>query len=148
MMHRSRLACLLTAPLAVLVVCAAGARADDRPKNDEFDRLSRRLERQAKELREDVLVPFRGAPQARELGEQLHDIERLAERIHDDAERGEGRGRRVREQIERLEDKFRNVDRLVDDLGRTPNIDRRAYDRVRDDLREMREIIHRMRREL
>jgi hypothetical protein len=143
-MKRPHLVGLLSALLALLAV--SFSRADERPK-DEFDRLSRRLERQARELRQDVLVAFRAAPQYGDLDRRLQEVERLAVRIHEMAERDE-RSRRVREVLERLEDEFRNVDRFVDDLGRNPNLDRRAYDRVRDDLREMRELIHRMRREL
>jgi hypothetical protein len=120
--------------------------AQERPR-DEYDRLTLRLERQARELREDVLVPFRNTELHPRMVERVQEIERLATVIHRMVER-EGRTERVREVLERLDEQFRHLDRHVDDLGRLREIDRRAYNRLRDDLRDMRETLHRLRREL
>jgi hypothetical protein len=135
--------------LALVVVLPALAAGRDEPgrRGDELDRLARRLERQAHEVRNELLTPFRVATQHRLLEERMQEIERQATRIHQMTERGE-RSRQVRELLEKIDDEFRTVDRAIEELGRERELDRRAYNRVRDDLRDMRETMHRMRREL
>jgi hypothetical protein len=145
-MRQLHLTAILAAVLAALAVSAETSRADDK-RGDEFDRLARRLEQQARELRVELLLPFRKFPQHRALEERLQDVERQAARIHQAAERDE-RNRRVREALEKLDDELRGLDRLVDELGREKEIDRRLYNRVRDDMREIHDTMHRMRREL
>jgi hypothetical protein len=148
-MNRLGLFRVLAAALAALIVSGVGRADERRPEDrrDEFDRLAQRLERQARELRTDLLGAFNRAPQHRQIEERLRTIEEQAARIHQAKERDE-RGRRVREALDRLDDEVRTLDRLIDDLGREREIDRRGFNRVRDDVREMRDTISRMRREL
>jgi chromosome segregation ATPase len=137
---------LVCTALAVVPLAANVARADQ--PGDEFDRLSRRLEREAKELREEVLVIFRDRPHYGDLVSSVQEIERLAESIHEMKERGEARPRRVREALEKLDDLVRQVEHHLDELGRAKDIDRRAYERARDDLSDMSRVLYRLRKEL
>jgi hypothetical protein len=143
-MHRVTLLAALACAALALPLAAGAARAEGK---DEFDRLARRLERDAREMREDVLVPFREREPYRELVRRTQEIERLAETIHEMKERGD-RPRRVREVLDKIDEELRQLDRQVDDLGRVRDIDRRAYDRVHDDLNDIRRLLYRMRREL
>jgi hypothetical protein len=144
-MQRLTWFCVLAGVALALPLASSSARAED--KRDEFDRLARRLERDARELREEVLMPFREREHYRELAGQIEEIERLAARIHEAKERDE-RPRRVREILEKLDDAVRKVDREMDELGRNREFDRRAFERAHDEVSDMRRILYRMRKEL
>jgi hypothetical protein len=144
-MHRVTLLAALACAALALPLAAGAARAEG--KGDELDRLARRLERDAREMREEVLAPFREREPYRELVRRTQEIEHQAEAIHEMKERGD-RPRRVREVLEKIDEELRQLDRQLDELGRARDLDRRAYDRVHDDLNDIRRLLYRMRREL
>jgi hypothetical protein len=139
-MHRLILLCALALPTAV-------AADPPRPAGDEVERLARRLERDTREMREEVIVAFRGKEPFKDLEAHTREIERLAGAIREATEHRE-RQRFVRESLEKIDEHVRQVDREVNAIGRIRDIDRRAYDRVRDELSDMTRTLYRLRREL
>ena len=145
-MHRQTLSLTLVTAVAAFALSAVSAVAAPLA-GDEWDRLARRLERDARELREEVLVQFRERPGHKELEGHVREIERLAELIHSTKER-EGRSRHVREILDKIDEEVRQIDRQVQELGRFKDINRKSYDHVRDELADMGRILYRMRKEL
>src|SRR4051794_11361028 len=82
-MYRLALLCVFTlAPAAVAQDRQKGGRQED-----QIDRLARRLERDARELREEVISHFRKRPGFKDMEGHAREIERLAARIHKLADR-------------------------------------------------------------
>jgi hypothetical protein len=141
-MYRLSVLCVLA------IVPLAAAEDRERPRSaDEVERLSRRLERDARELREEVLHDFRSKGPHRELETHLRSLEKLAERIRETVERKD-RSRHIREVLDKADDEVRHIDRAVLELGRSADLNRRAYDRVRDEMTDIHRILYRLRREL
>jgi len=138
-----RLAVLCTLAVTPLAL----AQGPEKPRIDQMDRLARRLERDARELREEGLTHFRGRPAFRELEKHSREIEKLAAQIHKMTDR-DARPRRIREALDRIDEEVRHLDRHVQELGRAKEIDRRAYDHVREELNDIGRTLYRMRREL
>jgi len=131
----------------VLVPLVAAQDRKDRKPRDEIERLSARLERDARELHEEVISHFRGREKHRELEKHLQAIEKLAARVREVTDRKE-RPRHVREMLGKIDEEMRHVDRAVLELGREKELDRKAYDRVRDELSDLRRILYRLRKEI
>jgi hypothetical protein len=140
MIRLTVLCILVAAPLAL-------AQPGEKPKGDEVDRLARRLERDARELREEVLSHFRGNEYHRDLEDRLRTVEKLAGRLYDPKER-RARANHVREILDKIDEEVRVIDRSVLEMGKAKKIDRRNYDRVRDELNDLHRILYRIRREV
>src|SRR5438132_1392690 len=119
---------------AVIVVPLVAGPAQ--AQRDDLDRLARRLEREVRELREEVIVHFKGRPGFREMEEHTREIERQANRITKLTDR-DARRRILREALDRMEDEVRHVNRHILELGRGSGIDRRAYDHLRDEFTDV-----------
>jgi hypothetical protein len=141
----------LTVFCMLVVIPLAVAEGRDPPRGalpgDEVDRLARRLERDSRELREEVLVVFRERGPHREMETHVKEIERLAAQIREGADRRE-RNRHVREVLDKIDEEVRQIDARMRELSRARDLDRRAFDRVRDELSDIGRILYRLRREL
>jgi hypothetical protein len=139
------------AVFCILVVMPLVAEGREPPRGavhgDDVDRLARRLERDTRELREEVLVVFRDRGSHREMETHLKEIERLAVRIREGADRRE-RDRYVREMLDKVDEEVRQIESHLRELSRARDLDRRAFDRVRDELADIGRILYRLRREL
>jgi hypothetical protein len=139
-MTMKRLAVFLT-----LAAAALPAGADDKHA-DEIDRLARRLERDARELREDVLGRFRKHDSHGDLTKHARELERLAAFIPKLA--GRDRHREVREVMGKIDEEVRHIDRYIREMARDKGIDRKAYDHLRDEMTDIGRTLYRIRREL
>jgi len=135
-----------------VLVSASLAVAQDRDKSKSFsnvqiDRLSRRLERDARELREEVITHFRRYRELKDLDGHAREIERLAGRIHKLAE-GDARPRQIREALDAIDEEVRHLDRHVREMAREKEIDRAAYNHFRDEVSDISRTLYRIRSEL
>jgi len=88
-------------------------------------------------------------PQARlrqGLEKRSREIERLAGRIHklDD----KARPKQIRENLDLIDEEVRHIDRELREMARDKEIDRRAFDHLRDDVGNVGRTLYRIRREL
>jgi hypothetical protein len=142
MMRLAVVCTLVLVPLAL----AQEPRRDDR---DEVARLARRLEQHVRELREEVIHVFRMREEHRGLERHLREVERLSESLHKATERtGEGRSRWAREVLDKIDVEMREIDLRMGELGRVRDIDRKAFDRARDEMADINRILYRIRREI
>jgi hypothetical protein len=140
-----------TALLGVVLVVSAAA-ADDRDKDkfrkgDDIDRLARKLERDAHDMHEEVLVHFRKSPGYKDLSKHAREIERLAGRIHKLTDE-KARPRQVREALNDIDEEMRHFERHVRELAREKELNRKAYDHLRDEITDLSRTMYRLRREL
>lgn len=144
MMYRLALACaLLAAPAAV-----AQDRDKDRSRQgDQIDRLARRLERDARELREEVISHFRKHGAFKDLEKHAKEIERQAGRVHKLTD-VKARPRQVREALDNIDEEVRHLDRHIREMARDKTIDRKAYDHLRDEITDVGKTLYRIRKEL
>lgn len=135
--------------LAVLCVLAVTplAAAQNKPHWDQLDRLARRIEREARDLREEVLIHFKGKPGCRDMEGHVRDIEREANRITKLTDR-DARPRLIRESLDKIDEEVRQMNRHIIDLGLVGGIDRKAFDHLRDEFTDISRLLYRMRREL
>src|SRR4051812_14186712 len=100
--------------LGVLLAASMAAAQDkDRPRRgDDIDRLSRKLERDAHDLHEEVIVHFRKSPAFKDLNKHAREIERLAGRIHKLTDE-KARPRQVREALNEIDEEIRHLDRHI-----------------------------------
>lgn len=144
-MYRMALCCALLAGVA-----SADERDRDRGKGgppDSVDRLARRLERDARELREEVITHFRRSPLFKDMERHSREVERQAGLVAKLADR-DARPRMIREILGKIDDEVRDLDRHVRELARERGIDRKAYDHLRDELTDIGRTLYRIRREL
>lgn len=142
-MYRLALFCtLVVAPLVV-----AEDRDKEPPHGDHLDRMARRLERESRELREEVLVHFKGKVGFRDMEGHTREIERQAGRVAKLTDR-DARPRMVREALDKIDEEVRDLTRHTLALGRVGGIDRKAYDHLRDELNDITRVLYWMRREL
>ncbi len=136
--------------LFVLLAAIAPGVADARDKgkdDDQIDRLARRLERDARELREEVLAHFGKHRFHGDLVKHAREIERLASTIHKLAER-DARPRFIRAVLEKIDEEVRHLDRHIREMAADKAINRKAYDHLRDELTDIGRTLYRIRREL
>jgi hypothetical protein len=139
----------MTLLCAIVAAGAVGAQGRDKGarKADDIDRLSIRLERDARELREEVIAHFRKSPVYKDMERHAREIEGQAARIHKLAY-DNARPRLVREAIGKIDEEVREMDRHVLVLAREKAIDRKAFDHLRDEIADIGRILYRMRRDL
>jgi hypothetical protein len=138
----------MTLFFALVAAGAVGAQGRDKGrKADDIDRLSVRLERDARELREEVIAHFRRSPVYKDLERHARAIEGHAARVHKLAH-DNARPRLVREALGKIDGEVREMDRHVLVLAREKAIDRRAFDHLRDEMADIGRILYRIRRDL
>jgi len=135
------------AVICALIVAPLVAGQGKGGSGDQIDRLARRLEREARELREEVIAHFKGRPGFRDMEGHAREIERLANRITKLADR-DARPRMIRENLDKIDEEVRQLNRHILDLARVKGIDRRAYDHLRDEFTDIGRLLYRMRRDL
>jgi hypothetical protein len=111
------------------------------PSFQHIDRLARQLERQARDLHEEVDNHFRPSPQYRHLHDDVEELEELADHIHDVLHRGAS-VTHLRADARKLDRLFHHVEDLVRDMGRSRTIDRRAYAHLRESLSRLEDTVH------
>jgi len=138
----------------ICVLLASPALSQDRDRDrdrgrqgDEIDRLARRLERDSRELREEVLSHFRNHGSYKELEKHAREIERQAGRVHKLTD-VKARPKQVREGLDNIDEEVRHIDRHLREMARDKEIDRRAYDRLRDEVTDIGRTLYRLRKEL
>lgn len=135
----------LLAAGAVLVLFTGSASAG--PRFDHIDKLASQLERQARDLHKEVDAHFRRTPQYRHLHEDVTEMARLAQHIHEVAH-DEGDVRHLRADVKKLDRLFHHVEEVVDDLAHSRGADRRAVRHIRGALKEMGRTLHHLREDL
>jgi chemotaxis protein histidine kinase CheA len=123
---------------------ASPARADD---FTHIHRLARFVDRQARELDEEVEANFRNTPQYRHLHRDTEEIEELAEHIHQLIDRGASI-QHIRRDVQRLDRLVDHVEDLVRELGAFRQIDRTAFFRLSRSAEQLERTIHRLREAL
>jgi chromosome segregation ATPase len=131
---------LVCAPLVTPTAAAQG-------KGDAIERLSRRLERDARELREEVITHFRKSRAFKDLERHTREIERQAAVIHKLTD-VKARPRQVREALDKIDEEVRHLDVHIREMARDKAIDGRAFDHLRDELTDINRTLSRLRREL
>lgn len=111
------------------------------PSFQHIDRLARQLERQARDLHDEVDAHFRPTPQYRHLHNDVEELEQLADHIHDVIHRGASVNH-LRADARKLDRLFHHVEDLVQDMGRSRTIDRRAYFHLRQSLSRLEDTVH------
>ncbi len=102
-------------------------------RHETIDRLSRRLERDARILNRETDTHFRRTPSYRVFESQVDEIVRLSDHIHDVAHRG-GRLHHLRDDVARLNSLFRSSARLFDSMAEGCRLDRETVIHIRVSL--------------
>jgi hypothetical protein len=110
--------------------------------------LARQLERDARFMLSETHAHFRGAPSYRQFDAQVHEIERLADHIHELVDR-RASFFHVRNDVDRLDRLYHSTERLFDAMVSWRRLDpqtavhvRRALNRVERDVHALRELMN------
>lgn len=136
---------LLAVPAALVALCSAGTANAQSYRH--IDRLALQLERQAREVHDEVHAHFRPTPAYRHLDRDVAEMERLARHVHEIAHRG-GSVRHLRADVERLDRLFHHVEQVVRGMAAFRAIDRVALAHLRRDLDRMEVTLHHLRDDL
>ena len=113
----------------------------------QVDLLALRLARDAKGFLAEVHANFRRTPQYRHLDHDAHEMEELADHIHEVAVR-RGSVAHLRADLRKLDRLYHHVEQLVAQMARCRGLDYRAYRHLRYTLSLMGHSLHDMARYL
>jgi hypothetical protein len=121
-------------------------RRGDRGFSD-VHRAARAIEKNARDLHEEVDEHFRRSPAYRHLHQHTREIERLAKAIHDITDSGDGR-RRLRAAVNRLDEEVHHFVEVVEDSKRFRDIPAKAYNHLRQEVGQLHRAVLVMKRQV
>jgi hypothetical protein len=145
----------LTAVAALTFVALTGSNASAQfrsghthsgvsPHYDRIHSLARQLERDARSLLSETDTHFRGSPSYRQFDAQVHEIERLADHIHDLVDHRAG-FIHLRNDVERLDRLYHSTESLFNGMASWRRLDRETFFHLRRTLNRVERDIHGLR---
>jgi hypothetical protein len=146
---------ILTAVAALALVATTGSSANAQwhghgshhggsHRKERIHSVARQLERDARNLLSEVHSHFRGAPSYRQFDAQVHEIEHLAEHIHEVVDRG-GSFSHLRSDAAKLDRLYHSTERLFNAMVSWGRLDRQTVWHIRSALNRVERDIHTLR---
>jgi hypothetical protein len=125
----------------------AGSGAAQARSYAHLDHVARQLQRQARDLHDEVHAHFCNTRLYRHLDQHVAEMERLAAHLHEVAHR-RGSILHLRADVSRLDRLYHDVEDLVDALARYREVDRRALTHLRRNLAQIGCTLHHLQDDL